>query len=119
MAKGTKRASPGADTEKNPLQDVELSEEDAKKLQTVQREIARAELVLGGLFFFSISLTPCCCLGSSRFERLGFFSVCSLMRTITILSIFPVLSTPAFCVGLLCATPQNFFLSFFSFSLSS
>ncbi|TFK76794.1 hypothetical protein BDN72DRAFT_806919 [Pluteus cervinus] len=46
MAKGTKRASPGADAEKNPLQSVELSEEDATKLQNVQREMARAELVL-------------------------------------------------------------------------
>lgn len=47
MAKGTKRASPGADDEKNPLQSVELSDEDAKKLQAIQRDIARAELVLG------------------------------------------------------------------------
>ncbi|KAG5654037.1 hypothetical protein H0H81_008053 [Sphagnurus paluster] len=46
MAKGTKRASPGADTEKNPLTDIELSDEDAKKLQAVQRDIARVELVL-------------------------------------------------------------------------
>jgi template-activating factor I len=37
---GTKRGSPGAEDEKNPLQDVELSDEDAKKLQGVQREIA-------------------------------------------------------------------------------
>lgn len=47
MAKGTKRASPGAEAEKNPLQGVELSDEDAKKLQNVQRDIARAELILG------------------------------------------------------------------------
>jgi hypothetical protein len=47
MVKGTKRASPGAEDEKNPLQSVELSDEDAKKLQAVQREIARAELILG------------------------------------------------------------------------
>ncbi|KAF8640649.1 hypothetical protein AX17_000306 [Amanita inopinata Kibby_2008] len=46
MAKGTKRASPGAEEDKNPLQNVELSDEDAKKLQEVQRDIARAELVL-------------------------------------------------------------------------
>lgn len=50
MAKGTKRASPGADDEKNPLQNVELSDEDAQKLQTIQREIARVELVLGRSF---------------------------------------------------------------------
>ncbi|KAG6910562.1 hypothetical protein DXG01_009512 [Tephrocybe rancida] len=46
MAKGTKRASPGADDEKNPLTEVELSDEDARKLQSVQRDIARVELVL-------------------------------------------------------------------------
>jgi len=46
MTKGTKRASPGADGEKNPLQNVELSDEDAAKLQSVQRNIARVELVL-------------------------------------------------------------------------
>ena len=50
MAKGTKRGSPGAEDEKNPLQSVELSEEDAEKLQEVQREIARVELVLGVCF---------------------------------------------------------------------
>jgi template-activating factor I len=47
MVKGTKRGSPGAESEKSPLQNVELSDEDAKKLQQVQRDIARAELVLG------------------------------------------------------------------------
>ena len=50
MAKGTKRGSPGAEDEKNPLESVELSEEDAVKLQEVQREIARVELVLGVCF---------------------------------------------------------------------
>jgi template-activating factor I len=44
---GKKRASPGADIEKSPLQDVELSDEDAHKLQSIQRDIARTELVLG------------------------------------------------------------------------
>ncbi|TCD70645.1 hypothetical protein EIP91_002365 [Steccherinum ochraceum] len=44
-AQGVKRAS-GADDEKNPLGDVELSDDDAKKLQLVQKDIARAELVL-------------------------------------------------------------------------
>ena len=48
---GKKRASPGADTEKNPLQSVELSDEDAQKLQDVQKQIERAELLLGGLHF--------------------------------------------------------------------
>ena len=47
MTKGTKRASPGAEDEKNPLQSVELSDEDAKKLTLIQRDLARAELVLG------------------------------------------------------------------------
>jgi template-activating factor I len=41
-----KRASPGADVEKNPLAAVELSDEDARKLQEVQKDIARVELVL-------------------------------------------------------------------------
>jgi len=43
---GKKRASPGADTEKNPLESVELSDEDAQKLQDVQKQIERAELLL-------------------------------------------------------------------------
>ena len=47
MAKGTKRASPGAEEEKRPLSDVELSAEDAEKLEKVQRELARVELILG------------------------------------------------------------------------
>ncbi|KAG6866863.1 hypothetical protein C0991_008799 [Blastosporella zonata] len=46
MAKGTKRASPGADAEKNPLSEVELNDEDARKLQAIQRDIARVELIL-------------------------------------------------------------------------
>lgn len=45
-----KRASPGADTEKSPLSDVELSDENAQKLQGVQKDIARTELVLGTFF---------------------------------------------------------------------
>lgn len=48
MAKsGVKRASPGAEKAKNPLSDVELSDEDAAKLNVVQKDIARAELMLG------------------------------------------------------------------------
>ena len=43
---GTKRASPGAEDEKS-LQNAELSDEDAKKLEGIQRDLARAELVLG------------------------------------------------------------------------
>ncbi|KAH7883795.1 hypothetical protein F5I97DRAFT_1895666 [Phlebopus sp. FC_14] len=43
---GKKRASPGADVEKNPLEGVELSDEDAQKLQTVQKQIERTELLL-------------------------------------------------------------------------
>lgn len=46
---GKKRASPGADVEKNPLA-VELSDEDARKLQVVQKDIARTELLLGERF---------------------------------------------------------------------
>lgn len=44
---GKKRASPGADIEKDPLESVELSDEDAQKLQDVQKQIERAELLLG------------------------------------------------------------------------
>lgn len=47
MVKGTKRGSPGAEDEKNPLPNVELSDEDAKKLTEIQRDLAHAELVLG------------------------------------------------------------------------
>jgi template-activating factor I len=47
MASGKKRASPGADEEKNPFRDVELSNEAAAKLQGIQKEIARVLLVLG------------------------------------------------------------------------
>lgn len=43
---GVKRSSPGAEEEKNPLGNVELSDEDAQKLQVVQKDIARAELLL-------------------------------------------------------------------------
>ena len=46
-SKGVKRASPGADVEKNPLGDVDLSDEDASKLQVIQKDIARVELALG------------------------------------------------------------------------
>ncbi|KAF9023438.1 hypothetical protein BDZ89DRAFT_1102710 [Hymenopellis radicata] len=46
MAKGTKRASPGAEEEKDPLQAVELDEENAKKLNEVQRDAQRVELYL-------------------------------------------------------------------------
>lgn len=46
-AKGVKRASPGASIEKNPLGDVELTDEDAQKLSGIQKEIARTELLLG------------------------------------------------------------------------
>ncbi|EIN13651.1 hypothetical protein PUNSTDRAFT_94862 [Punctularia strigosozonata HHB-11173 SS5] len=42
---GVKREA-GAEVEKNPLADVELSDEDAAKLQEVQKDIARAELIL-------------------------------------------------------------------------
>ncbi len=44
---GVKRASPGADEEKNPLADVDLSEEDAQKLADTQRKLGRVELAMG------------------------------------------------------------------------
>ncbi|KAF4572614.1 hypothetical protein EYR40_004310 [Pleurotus pulmonarius] len=44
---GIKRDSSGADEEKGgPLQDVELSDEDAKKLTAMQKSLARTELAL-------------------------------------------------------------------------
>jgi template-activating factor I len=46
---GKKRASPGADVEKNPLANVELNNEDAQKLQDIQKDIQRVELVIGEL----------------------------------------------------------------------
>ncbi|KIP01493.1 hypothetical protein PHLGIDRAFT_26985 [Phlebiopsis gigantea 11061_1 CR5-6] len=45
-AKGVKRASPGAEEEKNPLGDVDLSDEDAVKLQELQRSYRRVELAI-------------------------------------------------------------------------
>jgi hypothetical protein len=47
MTQGTKRASPGAEEEKDPLQGVELSDEDATKLNDVAKDIERTELILG------------------------------------------------------------------------
>lgn len=48
MAKGgVKRASPGADEEKNPLSNVDLTEEDAKNLAKAQRDLGRVELAMG------------------------------------------------------------------------
>jgi len=46
MSKGTKRGSPGAEEEKGPLANVQLSDDDAKKLTDIQRDLARAELIL-------------------------------------------------------------------------
>ena len=54
-AQGVKRASPGAEDEKNPFGNVELTDEDAKKLQIVQKDIARTDLYLGMSFFSSCS----------------------------------------------------------------
>ncbi|KAI0702426.1 hypothetical protein BC835DRAFT_1263769 [Cytidiella melzeri] len=44
--KGVKRASPGAEEQKNPLGDVELSDEDARKLGEIQKVMQRAEIAL-------------------------------------------------------------------------
>ncbi|KAI6153397.1 hypothetical protein BKA82DRAFT_4089456 [Pisolithus tinctorius] len=43
---GKKRASPGANQEINPLEGVELSDEDAKKLQDVQKQIERVDVLI-------------------------------------------------------------------------
>ena len=45
--KGVKRASPGAEEEKNPLGDVDLTDEDAVKLQDLQKAYHRVELGVG------------------------------------------------------------------------
>lgn len=45
--KGVKRASPGAEEQKNPLGDVDITDEDAKKLQELQRNYHRVELGIG------------------------------------------------------------------------
>ena len=54
MTKGTKRGSPGAEEEKSPLSNVELGDEDAKKLEAIQRDLARVELVLGKFYLFDL-----------------------------------------------------------------
>jgi hypothetical protein len=45
--KGVKRASPGVDEEKNPLGDVDITDEDAVKLQDLQKAYHRVELGVG------------------------------------------------------------------------
>lgn len=50
-AKGTKRASPGADEgKKNPLS-VEIDQEEAKKLESIQRIQSKLDLALGALSY--------------------------------------------------------------------
>ena len=44
---GKKRASPGADTEKNPLGDLELSEVHSEKLFNIAEESDRVDIALG------------------------------------------------------------------------
>ncbi|KAJ3555857.1 hypothetical protein NP233_g12105 [Leucocoprinus birnbaumii] len=46
MVKGTKRGSPGAEDEKNIFEGVEIGDEEAKQLETIQRETARVELAI-------------------------------------------------------------------------
>lgn len=69
--KGVKRASPGADEEKNPLGVVELSDDDAQKLQDIQKVMQRAEILLGERQLFV------CVLGGVRSHRrvLSFFPI--------------------------------------------
>jgi hypothetical protein len=47
MAKGTKRGSPGAVDEKHPITSSVVGEEESKKLEEIQRDLARVELILG------------------------------------------------------------------------
>ena len=44
---GKKRASPGADTEKNPLGDPELSDDLNEKLEKISEESSRVDIALG------------------------------------------------------------------------
>lgn len=44
---GKKRASPGADTEKNPLGDPELSDALNAKLEKISEESSRVDIALG------------------------------------------------------------------------
>lgn len=44
---GKKRASPGADTEKHPLGDLELSEAHSEKLSSIAEESDRVDIALG------------------------------------------------------------------------
>jgi len=44
---GKKRASPGADTEKSPLGDVDLSEAHHEKLDKISDESSRVDIALG------------------------------------------------------------------------
>jgi hypothetical protein len=50
MISGTKRGTPGADEEKS-FMNGEPSDEDIQKLQAVQKDIARVELLLGQCHF--------------------------------------------------------------------
>lgn len=63
--KGTKRASPGAEEEKeHPLANVEISDEVATKLGNVQKDIQRVELLLGWSNY-----VPTPCLGLTVLDR--------------------------------------------------
>ena len=44
---GKKRASPGADTEKNPLGDPELTDALSEKLEKISEESSRVDIALG------------------------------------------------------------------------
>jgi len=47
MTKGLKRGTVGDEDEKNTFEGVEIGDEEAKNLETFQREIARIEVALG------------------------------------------------------------------------
>jgi hypothetical protein len=44
---GKKRASPGADIEKGPLDGIELSASDGEKLQAISKKLERVEIAVG------------------------------------------------------------------------
>ena len=53
-AKGVKRASPGAEEQKNPLGDVDITDQDAIALQDLQKAYHRVELAIGTCRLFGL-----------------------------------------------------------------
>lgn len=75
--KGVKRASPGADEEKNPLGDVALSDDDASKLQDLQQHYHRVELAVGASPLPCRAPPPTCLTESDGLQSAARPSACS------------------------------------------